>query len=140
MKNRKIKNAKEITYNNIHFKSGLEVYCYKQLRSNNVKFKYEEDCYELIAPFESTCESFEFMKKRASNKIRAISYTPDFTNRNTTLKWVIECKGFKTNEFKIKWKLFKRYLETHHQGCKIFLPRNQNQIDWTIKYIKENIV
>lgn len=98
VKNKKVRNATVVKYDNVQFKSKLEAYCYRKLKEANINFKYEEDTFELLTKFEypNTCfESYKDGPKwfigEKNNKVRAIKYTPDFTNLKDG--WIIECKG-----------------------------------------------
>ena len=93
----KIRNASKIIYDNIEFKSKLELYCYSKLKENSILSEYEKHTFELIPSFKSTT-SFEPGKekgisiiKEKNNSIRRMTYTPDFVNIKD--KWIIECKG-----------------------------------------------
>lgn len=141
IQNKKVRNATVISFDGIVFKSKLELYCYKKLKEANIEFTYEGIKFEIIPAFIFTNNSFELLRKgkekvfkEQSNKIRPITYTPDFVGNN----WVIETKGNPNETFPIKWKLFKYYLTITEQNYDLFVPRNQKQIDQTIEIIKQN--
>lgn len=143
-KNKKVRNATQIVYDNIQFKSKLEAYCYKRLKEANINFKYEEDTFELLSKFEyhDTCfESYKdgktWLMGEKNNKVRAIKYTPDFTNTHDG--WIIECKGNANETFPIKWKLFKEYLFKNNLHYKLYLPKNQKHVDECIQHILKEI-
>ena len=75
---RKIK-SEASEYDGIKFRSKLEVYCYKKLKENKIKAKYESKSFKLIDKFTYNGES-----------VQKMSYTPDFVGKN----FIIECKGF----------------------------------------------
>ena len=78
IENTKVKNATPVTYDEINFRSKLEVYCYKKLKQNNISAGYESHIFTLL-------DSFRF-----NNEIvRKMTYKPDFVGEN----FIIECKG-----------------------------------------------
>jgi len=119
----KIANATPLTYNKIKFKSKLEVFMYKQLRAAKIKFDYEKQTFVLI-------EGFTYMGK----KLRPITYTPDFVLKDYSV--IIETKGFMTEVFRIKMKLFKWMLSQQKDDRLIYTPRNQKDCLEVIKGIK----
>lgn len=149
--NQKIKNAKSHEFNGIKFRSGLELYCYKQLFLADINnFKYEEVKFTLLDKFEYNQHSFEPFDKKvkkvqtkgyneSSNNIRPITYLPDFTCiKSDKTGWIIETKGFARNEFNIKWKMFKKHLVDNGYNITLYLPDNQTNVNKTIEHIKAN--
>ena len=122
----KIANAVATTYNDIKFKSRLEVFMYKELKKAKIKADYEQKKYVLM-------EGFIF----AGKKIRPITYTPDFVLRKYPV--IIETKGFMTDVFKIKMKMLKWNLVNGDPAfmMDIYMPRNQKDCLEVIKDIKE---
>lgn len=120
-KNKKVKNATKKTVDGIDFKSKLEVYCYEQLKENNIHAEYEKHKFEIIPPFEYD-----------GKKVRKMTYTPDFVGKD----FVIECKGNPNDAFPLRWKIFKYYLYKNNIQYNLYLPRSKKQIDETIKNIK----
>ena len=112
--NKKVRNATPLVYDGIQFRSKLEAYCYKKLVQNNIKADYEKNKYVLI-------EKFKYQDKT----ILPITYTPDFVGD----AFIIECKGNMNDAFPIRFKLFKYYLYTNNLNYKLFLPRNQKDVD-----------
>lgn len=76
--NKKVRNATPLVYENIKFRSKLEVYCYKKLKENNINAEYESTQYVLLDSFKYNGEN-----------IRKMTYKPDFVGTN----FIIECKG-----------------------------------------------
>lgn len=93
----RIRNVKEQEWNGIHFRSTLEANTAKTLEAMGLPYRYEDRKIILQDSFRSP-----FQKE----KIRHISYTPDFEIGPL----MIECKGFETPEWKIKKKLLFKYL------------------------------
>lgn len=141
-KNKKIKNATICTYDGIKFKSNLEKYCYQELKNNGIDFKYEGLKFKLVEPFEFKGSLFESYDKddniKESNiNVREMSFTPDFVNEEQG--WVIECKGFPSEAFPLKWKLFKQYLNNNNKNYTLYLPRKKKQIDQVISILLTKI-
>tara|TARA_Y100000310_G_C20503834_1_gene725383 strand:- start:413 stop:856 length:444 start_codon:yes stop_codon:yes gene_type:complete len=131
-------NSKKIIVDNIQFKSGLEAYMYKALKTAKIKTKYEGITYELIPSFNFKNSVHERQsngkgeyKDRGDKKILKISYTPDFTGR----EFIIECKGRPNEAFPIRWKLFKRYVSENLPKVTIYKPQNQRECDETVNLI-----
>lgn len=120
----KVKNATPIIIDDIQFKSKLEGYCYSQLKLANIQADYEPKHFTLLPSFIYNNES-----------IRKMTYKPDFVGKD----FIIECKGFVTDSFPLRWKLFKYTLHLLNSNYTLFIVRNHKQVDETIKKIKENI-
>ena len=139
--NKKVRNAQRLTYYGIEFKSKLEVYTYKKLKEAKLKFQYEEHTFPLLEKFDYEGQSMELFKRQGVKTfdwqrphVRGMTYTPDFVNMRE--KWVIECKGHPNETFPVKWKMFKHYMNEHHPGFILYMPRNQKHIDIVVKHIK----
>jgi len=76
--NQKVRNVKPNIYDNIHFKSKLETYCYQQLQKHNLETNYEKLKFTIVEPFQYNGE-----------KVRAMTFLPDFSGK----EFIIECKG-----------------------------------------------
>jgi len=152
MDNKKVKNAKSHVYEGVTFKSGLELFCYKQLKENDIPFIYQPESLVLIDNFELDFDCYEnigkivrdedkkikYSTKRFDkvNKVRSISYTTDFACPNNT--WLLETKGFANGAFPLRWKLVKQKLmELGFKGI-LMMPTNQKEILQCIEIIKEN--
>lgn len=110
----KVRNATPNIYDGIKFRSKLETYTYKKLKEAGIDAEYESTHFELIPKFEYNGE-----------KVRAMTYLPDFVGKN----FIIECKGLVTDSFPLRWKIFKYYLKQENKNYKLFLVRNQKQVD-----------
>ena len=126
-------NKDKLLYDNIQFRSSLEVYCWQQLKKHHLEAKYEGFTYELISKFTFIGKCLESSKnglKLASNNIRPWTYTPDFVGDG----WIIECKGFRgLDTWPLKLKAFKYLLKD--SNIDLYIPSNKKQIDETIKLI-----
>lgn len=110
----KVRNATPNIYDGIKFRSKLETYTYKKLKEAGIDAEYESTHFELIPKFEYNGE-----------KVRAMTYLPDFVGKN----FIVECKGLVTDSFPLRWKIFKYYLKQENKDYKLFLVRNQKQVD-----------
>lgn len=110
----KVRNATPNIYDGIKFRSKLETYTYKKLKEAGIDAEYESTHFELIPKF-----------KYNGEKVRAMTYLPDFVGKN----FIIECKGLVTDSFPLRWKIFKYYLKQENKDYKLFLVRNQKQVD-----------
>ena len=153
MVNVKVKNAKTHEYDELIFKSGLELFCYKSLKENGIAFRYQPDKYVLIPKFNSEFRCYEDIGKitRDSNKkivsstkrfglldnVREIAYTPDFCGLNN--EWIIETKGFANDAFPLRWKLFKAKLNEIGFTGIVMKPESQKEVLLCIDIIKEEI-
>lgn len=120
--NKKIKNATPFTIDGINFKSKLEAFVYESFKKINLPLDYEPKSFELIP-------SFVFN----GNKIRPMTYTPDFVHSN----FIIECKGFGNDVWPVKEKLFKWYLSRNQIEKQFYVVKNQKEVLALIEKIKE---
>lgn len=120
------------------YKSNLEAIAARLLEEAGIPFKYEPWRVELLPSSKWDGISYESVGKKKTFKkvesIRSITYTPDFVGEN----WVIETKGMKTQDFIIRWKLFKKYLTSNNLNYTLFMPTNTTQIKESIKIILNN--
>lgn len=98
--NKKVKNATICKGSSITFRSKLEYNVSKILDFYDLPYQYEEKKFILQKAF-----------KYKGETIRAITYTPDFILDNI----IIECKGFPTDSWKIKRKLFLNILSKEYE-------------------------
>jgi uncharacterized protein YjhX (UPF0386 family) len=139
-KGRKITKAKKHTLDGITFASGLELYCYKALKKAKIPHEYEGRSFELVERFKFDGLLMDKGKtkgktvyKEKTGKVRNISYTPDFINLDEG--FIIETKGLRTAEFKMRFKLFLKYLYDTNQHLDVYVPSNQKEVDATIDLI-----
>ena len=100
----RVKNATKVDAYGLHFRSKLELYTYEAFMKAGIPVKYEPKHFTLL-------KSFEFL----GQKIRPITYLPDFIGRN----FIVECKGLMGDSFPLRWKLFKYYLYIDHRIYRI---------------------
>lgn len=149
-KNVKVRNAVSLEWNGLTFKSKLELFTYQKLLEAGIKdFKYEEDKFQLLEPFEFNGESIEGYDRTidknkvkcydsVSKTIRGITYLPDFTciNEDKT-GWILECKGYPNDAFPLKWKMFKDHLNKNGYNVILYKPSNQQTVLKTIELLKQ---
>lgn len=120
----RVKNATKIDKYGIHFRSKLECYTYEAFMNAKIKVEYEPKHFTLL-------EKFEYL----GEKIRPITYLPDFIGSYKGFKFVVECKGLIGDSFPLRYKLFKNYLKRHKSKAKCYLVRNHKQVDEMIEDI-----
>ncbi len=131
-------------YDGIEFASGLEIYCYKELKKTDLDFKYEEISYTLVDPITRGFEVYKKTKTKPYSSVKTknvlkISYKPDFFIYDKgKLVYIIETKGHANESFPIRVKLFYNYAIRRLKYLKAyFLPSNQKEVDETIKLIQD---
>ena len=107
--NKKIINATEITYKSQKFKSKLEFKCYLLFKHTGIELKYQETKTTIFSDFKTNFTSFETKNNKlilSNNKIRSITYTPDFIYEDDNILIIIETKGYKNDVYPYKKKLY----------------------------------
>lgn len=112
--NRKVLNATAITQDNIKFRSKAEAKMYELLKDSGLWFEYEPKPIVLQESFYPT-GWYEGTKYR-KDKVRAITYTPDFIVKILDKKFIfiIEVKGFITDRYPLKRKMLIHHIESTH--------------------------
>jgi len=122
----RVRNATKVSKYGIDFKSKLECYTYEALTQAGISVKYEPKHFTLL-------NKFEYM----GEKIRPITYLPDFIGIYNKKKFIVECKGLIGDSFPLRYKLFKYYLKRHKSNQKCYLVRNQKQVNEMVEDIKK---
>lgn len=142
MANKKVKNATEIEYNGIKFKSKLECSFYKKLLEAGFEPEYEQRTYPLwnglkpSVPFYTKDKKTKLLKLDM-NKLRDMTYTPDFTFNYNDRFIIIEAKGKANDTYPLKRKLFRGLLEGMTQDNPLFFEVfTQKQLLEAINIIK----
>ena len=139
-KGKQITKAKKHVVDGITFASGLELYCYRALKKAKIPHEYEGKTFELVEKFrfegllmdKGKTKGKTTFKEKPGN-IRNISYTPDFINLERG--FIIETKGIRTPEFKMRFKLFLKHLYDTDQKLDVYVPSNQKEVDATVNLI-----
>ena len=84
----------------------------------NHPFTYEENTYVLQPSFTDLDGS----------KIQAIKHTPDYQIQIGETTHIVEIKGYETNEFKIKLKMFKYNVLRHNSNFVYHLVKTKGQL------------
>ena len=119
--NKKVRNATKQEIDGIVFRSKLEAYTYQKLKEAGISAEYEQHRYTLLPKFVYN-----------NSTVRAITYLPDFVGDG----FVIECKGFATDSWANREKLFKYYLSLNEPDTKFYLVKNKKQVDELINKLK----
>ena len=123
----RVKNATKVDKYGIHFRSKLECYTYEAFMNAGIPVKYEPKHFTLLP-------KFTYLEE----KIRPITYLPDFIGRYKGKNFIVECKGLMGDSFPLRYKLFKYYLKKHRSKSKCYLVRNHKQVDEMIRDIVSN--
>lgn len=84
-----------------------------ELIKEGVEYEYEKTVFTLLP-------SFVYNK----SKIRPVTYKPDFMGDG----WLIEVKGLETPDFKIKWKMLKKYLHDKEDPLRLYLIKSVREL------------
>ena len=121
----RVKNATAVDAYGLHFRSKLELYTYEAFMKAGIPVKYEPKHFTLLPKFVIFGE-----------KVRPITYLPDFIGRYKGRTFIVECKGLVGDSFPIRWKLFKYYLKRKRSKMRYYIVRNHKQVDELIESIK----
>ena len=112
--NQRVRNATKIIHEDIKFDSKLEAYMYSLLKDKNIKMELQ---YAIV---------LQPMFRRDGKAVRAIKWVADFYLPDHNL--IIDTKGWGTEIFKMKLKLFK-YMQYKgaYPGITLEFPKNKKQ-------------
>ena len=142
MENKKVKNATAIVFDGIKFKSKLEVAFYKILTQAGFNPQYEQRTYLLWKGYKPTVPFYTKdaktrLLKLYKDKLRNMTYTPDFTFNYNGRLIIIEAKGKENDTYPLKRKLFRGLLESYSQDNPLFFEVfTQKQLLQAIEIIK----
>ena len=132
--------SKKVICDGITFASGLEKYMYLALKEANIPVDYEGKTFVVMEGFEFNITAHERcangrgeFKDRGNKKILPIKYTPDFIGDG----FIIECKGRANESFPLRWKLFKKIVNSEQPPVILYKPQNQKECDETINLIQQ---
>lgn len=133
--NKKVKNATSLTSNGIQFKSILEARIYKKLLEYGITPEYEPLKIVLQNGFKP--KSLWFIDGKAqTTKIRDLTYTPDFKFIYCGQTVYLEAKGFVTDRYPLKRKMFLHYLELHSSPAIFAEVKTISGLNRTLEQIK----
>lgn len=140
VENKKIRNARELIFDGIHFKSKLEGSFYRTLTAAGLEPNYESTKFTIVDGFRPTVPFYNRSKSKVfkldMTKVRDITYTPDFTIQYNGTLFIIEAKGIENDTFPLKKKLFRRFLESMKMPCVYFEVHTKKELLEVIKIIK----
>ena len=115
--NRRILNATPVVSDDgIQMTSKVELRIYNALRSLGFSPLYEAETFTYWKGPRPVVPFYDMAKNRHlrnnMKKLIDMSYTPDFTFMYEGVKVIIEVKGWENDQFAIRKKLFRKYLET----------------------------
>lgn len=129
--NRKVINAGGLVYNGVKYRSKLEVSVCKELERQGLQFLYEPEKIILQEGFKSV-NPYYIDSVEHWEKTRAITYTPDFVATIGKYTVYMEVKGWATDRYVIKKKMFLNAIKDNHNS--IFIEVH------TIRGLKNSIL
>lgn len=134
--NKKVKNATALTVNGISFKSTIEARVYRKLLDNGIVPEYEPDKVVLQKGFKPSHIWFADGKLQSS-KVRDITYTPDFKFEYNGFTVYLEVKGFITDRYPLKRKMFLASLESDFSDVVFAEVKTLSGLSRTLEQISE---
>ena len=140
--NKKILNAKSTSYNDINFKSKLEVACYKKLVASGLTFAYDPETItiwignKIVNTTVYLPDKYKMLIPKNNFKLRDITYTPDFKITHKGYTIYVDSKGHVNDVYPIKKKMFLQYLDKKPKHM-FFEPHSVKQMVQTIDIIKK---
>lgn len=119
--NKKVLNATPNEFAGIKFKSYLEKSVYRNLLKHGFEPEYEKHSYVIWKGLTPTVPFYDIRKVRGKSirnnhlnmaPLSDMTYTPDFVFKYEGITVIIEAKGDENDQFPIRKKLFRAYLET----------------------------
>ena len=123
--------SKKVVYDGITFASGLERYMWQALKQSKIKATYESETFVLQEGFMCDLLCYERQGNRGQKKILPIKYTPDFFGED----FIIETKGRANESFPMRWKMFKKLINSERPHVTLYKPQNQKECDKVVELI-----
>lgn len=148
MAKRKGKNnskAQACRFDNINFKSKLEMYCYKALKREGVPATYEKRPLQILEGFKDFAPLFKShggnSVKEKTSKVQGVVYTPDFEDDLDNPHWgfFIEVKGRRNEAFPMRLKLFRLWRTKNQINKDYYEVCNEKEVEEAISLIKQNL-
>lgn len=134
------------TIDGVKMKSRLEGTMYQLLKDNKIPFKYESDSFILFDSFTFNNDYYARLASgkgdycnRGYKKVNTITYKPDFVIKTDNYFAIIETKGYATEAYNMRMKMFKNYLNKNNITCDIFVPQVKSECIETIEIIKNKL-
>ena len=138
-------NAKKCSYDNIEFKSKLEMACYKAFKREGIPVSYESETIQLLQPFVDPAPLYKSHGKspvsEKTNKVQGISYTPDFVDElnNPHRGFYVEVKGRANESYPMRLKMFRWWRMRNGITKEFYQVGNEAEIEQMIQLIKSNL-
>ena len=107
----KIANARQVSSEGLRFRSILEKKVAEELANQGISYEYESEKVILMEGFVPKL-SFYVDSIEHKEKVRAITYTPDFKITLNGYTVYIEAKGWPNDRYPMKKKLFLKHLQS----------------------------
>lgn len=135
--NKKVVNATTVFKDNIKFRSKAEAKMYELLKESGLWFEYEPDPIVLQEGF-YPMGWYEGTKYR-EDKIRAITYTPDFIVKVPDKNWffIVEVKGFITDRYPLKRKMLINHIDSSENNYVFAEVHTKRDMEFIIAEIKK---
>lgn len=135
--NKKVVNATAVFRDNIKFRSKAEAKMYELLKNSGLWFEYEPDPIILQESF-YPIGWYEGIKYR-KDKIRAITYTPDFIVKVPDKNWffIVEVKGFITDRYPLKRKMLINHIDSSKSNYVFAEVHTKRDMEFIITEIKK---
>lgn len=134
------------TIDGVKMKSRLEGTMYQLLKDNKIPFKYESDSFILFDSFTFNNDYYARLASgkgdycnRGYKKVNTITYKPDFVIKTDNYFAIIETKGYATEAYNMRMKMFKNYLNKNNITCDIFVPQVKSECIETVEIIKNKL-
>ena len=134
--NKKVKNATQFQFEGIVFRSHLEMLVYQLLTKRGLNPLYEPDKITVIDGFRPNNIWFKDGKP-IKIKQHDVTYTPDFRFEIGDKIIYLEVKGWETDTFPLKRKLFLRKLQESPNAVYVQI-RTLTQLTQTLDYLQNN--
>lgn len=135
--NKKVINATATLRDNIKFRSKAEAKMYELLKDSGLWFEYEPDPIVLQEGF-YPMGWYEGTRYR-KDKIRAITYTPDFIVKVPDKNWffIVEVKGFITDRYPLKRKMLINHIDNSKNNYVFAEIHTKRDMEFIITEIKK---
>ncbi len=138
-------------YAGVTYKSELEKYMAMFLHQRGLPLNYETKKFTMIQGKENHLESWKkpingtsVFKDRSGKRLSGITYTPDFVDDEKHFdkdgSFIIECKGYPTPQFVLRYKLFNHYCLDNYKNLTLYMPRTVADCETTADLILERYV
>lgn len=124
--NKKVRNATPTLVGGVKFRSRGEAYTYGLAKQLGIPLAYEARKFILVPKF-----------SYAGKTERAITHTPDFTDPDPRLRYILEYKGHENDTYPLYRKLLMRHLGELGLNTRFYLATNQKEAQAALLDIKQ---